>query len=499
MAFLLKINKLNNLLKEIGLKKEAEHIYSLYKYAISYEEAINQVLNSKKNEKRIKNYILNLYKTPDVSYQELLMDFDLEIENKIEDEKKYYRDLIAHLVPQDLSDNERGQVVIWLVRIIPIEQVLNRSLNYQLTKESLRKLEIFFHYKEFMSKKDLFEINSLEELVLVTEEAKTKIEEYLKDKEYNDANSGKKLIYDGPEYVVYEVHNKGAACELGKGTDWCTAAPGLDYFEHYYSPDSPLFVFINKSNPKERYQFSYKHRQFMNKNDHPISDYLKQDLTRLISDYLKDNYLTIYLLNLANNEEANKILENQKMSFNLEDIKIINSRFDLSKEAKKQFEGRQEGPDGSVAYFDENFQYHREDGPAYKLKTGFTAWYIHGELHRDDGPALIDPGREEVWYQHGRIHRDDGPALITRNGTEIWYQHGRIHRDDGPAKIDSRGKKMWYQNNLLHRDDGPAVIEPNGRQVWYQKGKRHREDGPAVVRENGRNSWFLNDKRVKPF
>ena len=43
-------------------------------------------------------------------------------------------------------------------------------------------------------------------------------------------------------YVIAAAHGKGAACLLGKKTSWCTASPGLDYFNTYYGgEDDPLF------------------------------------------------------------------------------------------------------------------------------------------------------------------------------------------------------------------------------------------------------------------
>lgn len=41
-------------------------------------------------------------------------------------------------------------------------------------------------------------------------------------------------------------------------------------------------------------------------------------------------------------------------------------------------------------------KYHREDGPAYSSKSGYSAWWVNGLRHRLDGPAII--------FQDGSMH-----------------------------------------------------------------------------------------------
>lgn len=61
----------------------------------------------------------------------------------------------------------------------------------------------------------------------------------------------------------------GVSCELGSGTEWCTATGKLrGYFDNYISK-GPLFIFINPST-KEKYQFSYEAGDFKDKDDNDI-------------------------------------------------------------------------------------------------------------------------------------------------------------------------------------------------------------------------------------
>ena len=57
---------------------------------------------------------------------------------------------------------------------------------------------------------------------------------------------------------------------LGSGTEWCTATGKDDGYFLDYIKQGPLYVIINKNNPKEKYQFSYESNQFMDAEDSEI-------------------------------------------------------------------------------------------------------------------------------------------------------------------------------------------------------------------------------------
>jgi hypothetical protein len=94
---------------------------------------------------------------------------------------------------------------------------------------------------------------------------------------------GAKLRFDGDEWRVVEISDKGAsgkeaACFYGGNqveTRWCTSAPGLSWFDRYIK-DGPLYVVYRPNDPKvsqntglpvERYQFHFQSNQFMDKDD----------------------------------------------------------------------------------------------------------------------------------------------------------------------------------------------------------------------------------------
>ncbi len=112
---------------------------------------------------------------------------------------------------------------------------------------------------------------------------------------------------------------------------------------------------------------------------------------------------------------------------------------------------------------------------------GTIRWYDDaGDLHRDGGPAIEYANGARTWRQHGQLHRDGGPAVEYANGSTEWYQHGQLHRDGGPAVEYADGFTFWYQHGQLHRDDGPAAEYADGRKEWWLDGDQLSEAEVAV-------------------
>jgi hypothetical protein len=120
---------------------------------------------------------------------------------------------------------------------------------------------------------------------------------------------GAELAYDGDNWRVIKISDKGelgkeAACFYGGGnhkeTRWCTAAPGLNYFNQYIN-QGPLYVIYNPSDtniasgtglPVERYQFHFESDQFMDKEDRQIDlvDFLTGKMSEL-KDFFKPMFI----------------------------------------------------------------------------------------------------------------------------------------------------------------------------------------------------------------
>jgi hypothetical protein len=61
----------------------------------------------------------------------------------------------------------------------------------------------------------------------------------------------------------------GVSCELGTGTEWCTATGKTRTHFDDYITKGPLFIFI-KPGSDEKYQFSYEDNSYMDKDDNSI-------------------------------------------------------------------------------------------------------------------------------------------------------------------------------------------------------------------------------------
>ena len=149
-----------------------------------------------------------------------------------------------------------------------LRQIFYICSNSDRTDPDHTVIERFFQWNRFIrnGKKDLNAVSSFAELYVLVKEAKPKYKAWQKEQESKDVEAGKEVLLDNKQWQVIAIHNKGAACQLGKPTDWCTAAPGLDYFKHYYEPNDPLFYILDKSDG-EMYQFHFGSKQYKDKND----------------------------------------------------------------------------------------------------------------------------------------------------------------------------------------------------------------------------------------
>lgn len=67
---------------------------------------------------------------------------------------------------------------------------------------------------------------------------------------------------------------------------------------------------------------------------------------------------------------------------------------------------------GTIKYFNEQQQLHREDGPALIYEHGSKHWYQNGDMHRLDGPAYERwDGHQEYWI-NGQEYTEEEFKLI---------------------------------------------------------------------------------------
>lgn len=366
----------------------------------------------------------------------------------------YAKEQILARIPRDIAEKDKAGALNWLISLFikDPERVFGRprgladSTSGQYGSAIPRSkvagdLELFFQIKKqnlarFLDIRSLPRMESVSELGKVVDAAREPYKKHMEKKDYLDAEQGKLKIFENDEYIVYIPTNKGAACELGKGTEWCTAAPGLDYYEQYHKEDDPLIIFKSKLDPAWDVQMHFGTQQIMDVEDEQIDDEEAISLARLL--------------------RGNKHLPK----------KILNIIKDIGTTDLGGGRTVEVGLNGAKTYY-LNGKLHREDGPAYEHPNGTKEWWLDGQRHREDGPAKVTARGSTSWYLNGKPHREDGPAVEHPNGAKYWWLNGKKIRS-----VEANGTKMWFLDDELHREDGPAVVTASGRKQWYLNGKR---------------------------
>jgi len=237
--------------------------------------------------------------------------------NQIEVAKNELAMLVLEFVPEDLTDGkpdangnptkpQKGMTLEWLISVginDPLmkqkfynEAIVTVAPGDHSTESPLldsrvikNDLERYWHSHDYSDQKDIFSIKSFADLAVAADRAKNKYDAAQADKEYLDAdNPGAVEVFrDDNKWRIYALHNKGAACKFGKGTEWCTAAPGQNYFEEYYEPDDPLFYFEDKENLggfNGRWQIHFGSEQFMDERDREIDDEDRDELIGMLGE-----------------------------------------------------------------------------------------------------------------------------------------------------------------------------------------------------------------------
>ena len=207
---------------------------------------------------------------------------------QVEKAKKALAEVVLQFVPQDITDNQQGTSLEWIISVGINDPLMkprfyneaistvapgNHSIRSALLDVNIKRgdLERYWQTHDYSDQKDIFSIETWGALSWAADKAKTKYDDAIADKEYLDADKGIEVFRDDEKWRIYALHNKGAACKFGKGTEWCTAAPGLNYFEDYYDKEDPLFYFEDKENGK-RFQFHFGSDQFMDEKDREVED-----------------------------------------------------------------------------------------------------------------------------------------------------------------------------------------------------------------------------------
>jgi hypothetical protein len=218
---------------------------------------------------------------------------------------KYYSaipfDIFEKIVKSDPTSLIDGQLYLgkyckWLLKlyttkVLKIEDLYKVTEYLQLfDKQAVRN-------KLPLEKRNINNFKNLGELAEVI--SKFKPDDLMSKKEIKEDN----LVEEFENYKLYIPKDFKDSCILGKGTEWCTATEKTDkWFKIYHKPGRELLIFISKDDPKEKYQFHFRTKQFMNKFDTEIDikDFLKNNpdidswLKLNVKDYKKIHIVDIF-------------------------------------------------------------------------------------------------------------------------------------------------------------------------------------------------------------
>ena len=217
--------------------------------------------------------------------------------DQIEAAKNELAKLILEFVPEDLTDGkpdangnptkpQKGLTLEWIISVgindpemkprfyneaISTVAPGNHSIRSALLDVNIKRgdLERYWQTHDYSDQKDIFSIDTWGKLAVAAAKAKTKYDDAMRDKEFQDPEKGTEVFEIFPPYkgkwFIAALHTKAAACHYGKSTDWCTATD-TDMFDNYYERDDPLFFFEDKENGK-RFQFHFGSDQFKDEQD----------------------------------------------------------------------------------------------------------------------------------------------------------------------------------------------------------------------------------------
>lgn len=393
-------------------------------------------------------------------------------------------------VPPDISDPDKANYLNW--RLKKFMTTGNPNGPKATDVETFYQIKAQNLDSRFLPKNDINRIESVEEFTTMMGPASADYEAYNAKKAAKSTKGGElqlpsginfkvsdgaKLVGETDDWYVFVPETKGAAQAIGIHTKWCTAAPGLNYYETYHKPEKgdPLIDFISKKekyiksdviiSTKEeikvdklgrkrkikkhtrgdvtlpvRYQFSFGSRQFMDVDDRGI-----------IATKIYDKLINI--LSLFKDKLPEYVVGEIEKEINFKPYEELPNGGHIIRQRPTPENGNKT----IITYYNKNDQVDREDGPAvikYDLRdrVELEQWYTNGVNTRAGSPSHIRyvDGRkvDERWTDaEGKLHAVGHPALHN-DSTIGWYRHGWPYRENGPAIQFLRG---GYYGKVVER------------------------------------------------
>jgi hypothetical protein len=184
--------------------------------------------------------------------------------------QKYYSDMdrvvYDKIVEADpttvMKDNKQGVYVKWLIKLFK-----NNKLKLEDLYKATEYLTAFNMFKHKIVNKDIMFYQSLPDLFKVVEPFLEKEETVFANDEEKRLAGQFKVVYTDAEYRIIIPFTLNASKYFGRDTQWCTL--NTDMFKKYTKKQSdditPYNLYIlYTENPKDRLQFHFKEKEFMN-------------------------------------------------------------------------------------------------------------------------------------------------------------------------------------------------------------------------------------------
>lgn len=168
-----------------------------------------------------------------------------------------------------------------------IQWIVNQYIKEMFLAEDVNKVNTtltnFQKYKKFLEKKDI-NAYTLHALYDALDNLGTSKDNNQQPKEDIKVEGQYEVIINsGPnDLLVISPTDETAACSLGNGTQWCTAAKNNNMFNHY-SKEGKLYVLKYRN---RKWQLHFESGQFMDEKDRNVSESDIELLSKL-SNYTK--------------------------------------------------------------------------------------------------------------------------------------------------------------------------------------------------------------------
>lgn len=150
-----------------------------------------------------------------------------------------------------------------------------------------------------VNQRDIMKFKKLSDLYQITRQAEASPDTAAlsnKQVKRQAKDEGVEVIMNTPNFKVYNMLTKEAACLYGKGTEWCTAATESENQFDYYKKQGNIYVIIAGN---RKFQLHMESDQFMNENDEDIAEdqndieYLSKfpEYTQLLNMLIKKYYI----------------------------------------------------------------------------------------------------------------------------------------------------------------------------------------------------------------